>query len=165
MFQWTWSDCWLWIQTMTLFCDLALPLSLLVGFIWSLFKHLTPCSIPTHCKPNSTTSSAECGAHSLPKVTDEHHHITHRDGLCFMKRKIKTNSFFLREKDERWEIKLIQEAAEANVNTRRITSWTRRSNHMIVTEQGSGWGGGGNRTLEGCWRAERGGRGAEERVV
>lgn len=32
-----------------------------------------------------------------PKSDQEHHHITHRDGLCFLKTEIKQNHFLKRE--------------------------------------------------------------------
>lgn len=63
------------------YCDLGLFNTKLALTFKTLFKRS-----PT-VNQTPTTSSAECGAHFRPKVTEEHRHITHRDGLCFMKTK------------------------------------------------------------------------------
>lgn len=109
------------------------------------------------CKPTETLQperGGEGGGSFL--LINELHHIIHRDGLCFIK--IKPNDFFRQRRD-----KLIQEAAEADVNTRRVTSWTSRSNHMTDREPG---GGGGAEEGEGftLWKAAGWERAAAEEL-
>lgn len=141
--------------------DHDLPLFLLlVCFISSLLKTFNTL-FKTSLYVNLTSPPMQpWRGHDLPKVTNEHHHVTHRDGLCFFKTKWK-QKFFLKR--------------EINSSKRQLRPMSTReelqAEHVAqITEQLRSRGGSGRGEGFRLWKAagEGWGRavwGAEERVV